>query len=318
MFANIPNYNWKEPVSTVSALPTVSNLDGDTRITLDTNTIYIWNNGQWNAISGGGGDTTGPISSTNESMPVFDGATGKLFKELSSKIGGGTNIADGVTKVFKVTNDNNSNPGFEIGKGYWTLNSTSRVAMYLRGANDPNTDYIEIAADDLDISGFQRRKTFYLGGFNWDYQQTLVASNGFRQSIATSSGVHRFDSYIRGASVAREGQTDFNYNNNGSSDTLLYSWGTEGTLYSRQTGKGLSIQKGTGTLAGNAVLVAGTVTVTNANITADSIILLTRKTAGGVIGDLTYTLSAGASFTINSANALDTSTVSYFIIQTHT
>ena len=59
----------------------------------------------------------------------------------------------------------------------------------------------------------------------------------------------------------------------------------------------------------------GTVTVSNTTITANSIIYLTRKTAGGTIGDLTYTLSAATSFTINSASGTDTSTVSFIIVE---
>lgn len=80
--------------------------------------------------------------------------------------------------------------------------------------------------------------------------------------------------------------------------------------------KSLIIPSGTNTRAGNAVLVAGTVTVSNTTVTANSIVLLTRKTAGGTLGTaITYTLSAGASFTVNSDSALDTSTFSYFIIE---
>lgn len=82
-------------------------------------------------------------------------------------------------------------------------------------------------------------------------------------------------------------------------------------------GKGLIYKSGTGTRASNATLVGGTVTVTNTNVTANTLISMTRKTAGGVLGNLTYTLSAGASFTINSDNALDTSTVTYFLSESN-
>lgn len=79
-------------------------------------------------------------------------------------------------------------------------------------------------------------------------------------------------------------------------------------------GKGVTYKSGTGARAGNATLVAGTVTVTNTTVTANTVIMLTRKTAGGTIGtSITYTLSAGASFTINSDNPLDTSTFSYVL-----
>jgi len=80
-------------------------------------------------------------------------------------------------------------------------------------------------------------------------------------------------------------------------------------------GGGITYKSGTGQRAGNATLIAGAVTVTNTSITANSVITMTRKTAGGTLGNLTYTLSAGASFTINSDSVLDTSTVSYLIVE---
>lgn len=77
----------------------------------------------------------------------------------------------------------------------------------------------------------------------------------------------------------------------------------------------LSIVSGTNQRAGNATLTGGTVTVNNTTVTANSILMLTRKTSGGTIGTaITYTTSAATSFTINSDNILDTSTFSYIIV----
>lgn len=85
---------------------------------------------------------------------------------------------------------------------------------------------------------------------------------------------------------------------------------------SQTAGKTYSVSSGTNQRAGNAVLVGGTVTVSNTTVTANTVVMLTRKTSGGTIGTaITYTLSAGASFTINSDNVLDTSTFSYFLIE---
>ena len=66
---------------------------------------------------------------------------------------------------------------------------------------------------------------------------------------------------------------------------------------------------------GTATLVAGTVTVTNANIVTADRIFLSRVSVGGTIGTaLTYTITNGTSFTINSNNVLDTSVVVWFVI----
>jgi hypothetical protein len=78
----------------------------------------------------------------------------------------------------------------------------------------------------------------------------------------------------------------------------------------------LSLTSGTNQRAGNATLVGGTVTVNNTTVTANTVVLLTRKTSGGTLGTaITYTVSAGTSFTITSDSALDTSTFSYMLIE---
>ena len=76
------------------------------------------------------------------------------------------------------------------------------------------------------------------------------------------------------------------------------------------------ITSGTAAVAGNATLAAGTITVNTTAVTANSVILLTRKTSGGTIGTaITYTINAGTSFTITSDSVLDTSTFSWVIVE---
>jgi hypothetical protein len=66
---------------------------------------------------------------------------------------------------------------------------------------------------------------------------------------------------------------------------------------------------------GTAVLSGGTVVVANTNISADDRIFLSRSTTGGTEGTLSYTISAGASFTITSSSGTDTSTIAYLIVR---
>jgi len=47
---------------------------------------------------------------------------------------------------------------------------------------------------------------------------------------------------------------------------------------------------------------------------AGSIVMTSRKTIGGTTGTMSYTLTAGTGFTLNSSSATDTSTISWFII----
>lgn len=66
-------------------------------------------------------------------------------------------------------------------------------------------------------------------------------------------------------------------------------------------------------LGGTAVLVAGTVTVANSAITANTRIFLTSQVDGGTVGFLRVSARVvSASFTITSSSVLDTSTVAWF------
>lgn len=77
----------------------------------------------------------------------------------------------------------------------------------------------------------------------------------------------------------------------------------------------LRVTSGANQQAGDVVLVAGTVTVANTAVTANTKVIASRKVAGGALGFLTYTVSAGVSFTITSDSATDTSTVTYFLME---
>ena len=98
---------------------------------------------------------------------------------------------------------------------------------------------------------------------------------------------------------------------------------TAGFVSVSGTGKTLRVKGGAVTdFIGTATLTAGTVTVANTNISADDRIFLSvsNVNASTKLGHLTYTISAGASFTIlsrASANLTtetnDVSTIAYFI-----
>jgi hypothetical protein len=66
---------------------------------------------------------------------------------------------------------------------------------------------------------------------------------------------------------------------------------------------------------GTAVLVAGTCTVITAEILAGDTVIVSRGTAGGVLGNLSVSnIVAGTSFDIDSSSATDTSTVFWEIV----
>lgn len=108
--------------------------------------------------------------------------------------------------------------------------------------------------------------------------------------------------------IARTGATSFSGTISGVSATL-----TGGLSLTSLTSK-LSIKGGTNASIGQATLVAGTVTVANTSVDANSLIFLTVKTSAGTVGILSYTTVTGTSFTITSASALDTSLVNWWIV----
>lgn len=88
-----------------------------------------------------------------------------------------------------------------------------------------------------------------------------------------------------------------------------------GDLIANTAGRGLKVKEGSNARMGVAVLVGGTIAVSNTSVTANTRIFLSRSTTGGTTGDLSYTLIAATSFTINSSNAADTSTINWMLVE---
>jgi hypothetical protein len=80
----------------------------------------------------------------------------------------------------------------------------------------------------------------------------------------------------------------------------------------------LDITAGSNTKTGSGTLVAGTVTISNTSVTANSMIFVTptssSSTTSGVLAVTTKT--AGSGFTVKSSLATDVATFNYFIVET--
>lgn len=90
---------------------------------------------------------------------------------------------------------------------------------------------------------------------------------------------------------------------------------TGGSLFITQVGQGISIKGGANAKIGEATLVAGSVTVANTAVTANSLIFLSRHTPSGTLGHLSYTTIAGTSFTITATGGAETSVISWMIVE---
>ena len=97
-----------------------------------------------------------------------------------------------------------------------------------------------------------------------------------------------------------------------------------GVTVSAASGNGFTLSNGTkfnvdalggNAIVGQATLVAGSVTVNTTSVTGSSEIIICRRTIGGTPGVLDIgAVAAGVSFDIDSDSNMDTSTVTWFII----
>jgi hypothetical protein len=91
---------------------------------------------------------------------------------------------------------------------------------------------------------------------------------------------------------------------------------TSGNLNVINAGAGLQVAEGANAKQGVATLVAGTVTVANTSVTANSRIFLTTQQGEGVPGALYISgRTAGIQFVVKSTSAADASTFAYEIFE---
>jgi hypothetical protein len=90
---------------------------------------------------------------------------------------------------------------------------------------------------------------------------------------------------------------------------------SQGDFELMRVGGALRLVEGAGAYKGQDTLAAGTKAVTLSTIASTDKIWLSRATTGGTVGHLSYTISAGVGFTINSSSGTETSTVNYLVIK---
>lgn len=218
------------------------------------------------------------------------------------------NSADTGLQIFA----NNETQSMTFG---WSQITTTFSKLQIKSTNAG----LELLRTDNSVLFFATDGTLTLGN-------TAVSGSDARIIVAKNDGLGG----VRSASMRFDSSFNFGYFDQDSTfifganylapenSFVINSAGAAsfiGDIVCSTAGKGLQIKSGTGARAGTAVLVAGTVTVTNTTVTANTRIFLTVRTTGGTLGTLSYTLSAGASFTINSSSGSDTSTVTYLLIE---
>lgn len=287
--------NLKAAQSGLSWLDTAGTLSANSAVSSPTRLI----SGSW--YSGGTGTTTLPhilIEPTGTTASTtwdtagtglgINGSTGTLFAVKTNGVGAGDYTPN---TNFKITAD-----------GFVWFGTYKMLGANYGGCNAYGNLYYTTGA-----------------GINFLNGSNLVFNNDasfFSAPYGGSSitGVL----HLNGANSTEELRISANGSASAGSYLGLKFDGTNGVISSTGIVKitaPIGLPTGTNARAGNATLVAGTVTVSNATVTTSTLVILTRKTAGGTIGGLTYTLSSGSSFTINSDSATDTSTVSFLLIE---
>lgn len=80
-------------------------------------------------------------------------------------------------------------------------------------------------------------------------------------------------------------------------------------------GGGVSIKSGTNARCGTATLVAGTVTVSNTSVTANTRVMCTVQAPGGTQGFISTSKVNATSFTITSTSGTETSVVAWELVE---
>lgn len=249
--------------------------------------------------------------------------SGKSLKFLTSgHIYSVDNISDPFTLVFKFdgTEKASLNNAGSFNASSFTVAGTSAIDSSRNGSFAKVAVGLSSATYALDVSGTTGSTARF-------FDQTATTGD---TKVLIQAGAGQTSLLL--AAINSAAQTVFGINNSGAVE--VGGLNLNGVGGGNLTGQGgfdirasgfapftitnptLNWPSGANQRAGNLTLIGGTKTISNTAVTANTVVLLTRKTSGGTIGTaITYTLSAGVSFTVTSDNILDTSTFSYLLIE---
>lgn len=277
------------PVDTMQRLASVA-LPSGSAPGISWPTLDPWKviNGSFQLTAGAALQSTNSGGSAQAGMPVRDGLLGGESRRVQMTV---TLAASGTYDVSIFGHRQQSttlstwirltgtNLTFTIG------NTPSVAALYTAAGVVANGGTYTIALDLIISNGLLMGVNVYLGGV-LKYSHACSAA---QQYTGSASAPYLYDGVYLS-------ETSPNY----SSVTAF---------------RVLPIAAPAASLAsGTATLVAGTVAVAYPNITANSIVRLSRQAAGGTLGAMSVALTAGTGFTINSNSGSDTSTVFWEIV----
>lgn len=166
----------------------------------------------------------------------------------------------------------------------------------------------------------------FLVGNNGATEAVTVLNNG-NVGIGTTTGINSKLTFAA-ATTAAGGilfGTDTNLYRSAADtlktdDSLIVTGNTttSGDVVLNTVGKGLQVKEGSNARMGVGTLVAGTVTINNTSVTANTRIFLTVQSLGTVAVATPIAVTArtaGTSFTVTSSDGTDTSTFAYLLVE---
>lgn len=284
---------------------------------------------------GGSGDVVGPASSIANRIPLFDGITGKLLKQSTISVDSFSNVlfaTDGTGDIGSADGGSTFNRplGIYVGDTAFIATMTGETGSVFVGAGGAKLigDAFGITEIQAGIDGVNGAELFLttqagdiggaisvLAGGSSDNGQDAPIVN-VQAGEHVGSGKGGIVTIKAGNSASGDGGDIEIYAGTGSTNGAIKV--IQGDLQIFTAGKGLAIQEGANARMGIATLTAGTLTVNTTSVTADSRIFLTQQNISGVSVATAVAVSArsaGVSFTISSANVLDTSDVAWCIIE---
>lgn len=259
------------------------------------------------------------IAASGVGIVALDGGTGTIFQRTLTA-GNGVTIADGDGLSANPT----ISTKLAAGSNITLTTNTGTITIAGSGGSGTVTSVSGTSGEIAVATGTTTPVLSFSGGHTGSGAVMEKISPDITSPFTVDAGTWTFSNIGNYLDItAVNNSHGFSLNNTDFEVLKNTQVSIQGIPLLMQTGSSIDMAVGTKLIldagatqrGGDAVLVGGTKTVSNTTVTANTKIMLTRHTSGGTIGDLSYTVSAGTSFTINSVNVLDTSTVSYFMFE---
>lgn len=236
------------------------------------------------------GSIYGTVASTGWTLLIADGSASAPALSFVDATTTGISEANGTDLVLSanaIAEGRFNSSGLRVGADNATQDGNDIPARTIRGANKTGTTNATTGA----------------GG-----QLTIQAGSATGSTSLGNGGVL----ILAGGTSVGNNPGQIQFQTAGTTRAILS--GAIGFFALQTVGAGFRVKEGTNAKQGVATLVGGTVTVSNTSVTAASRIFVTPQNVSGV-GSVTAigvsARSVGTSFTITSANVLDTSDVAW-------